>query len=28
MPSGSVYFAVRGKKWQNSFSKAFAIDYL
>ena len=27
LPSGSVYFAVRGKKeWQNSLSKAFAVD--
>ena len=27
LPSGSVYFAVRGKKeWENSLSKAFAVD--
>jgi len=27
LPSGSVYFAVRGKKeWLNSLSKAFAVD--
>jgi len=27
LPSGTVYFAVRGKKeWQNSLSKAFAVD--
>jgi len=29
LPSGSVYFAMRGKKeWQNSFNKAFAINAL
>jgi len=29
LPSGSVYFAIRGKKeWQNSLNKAFAIDAL
>jgi len=27
LPSDSVYFAVRGKnEWQNSLSKAFAVD--
>ena len=29
LPSGSVYFVIRGKKeWQNSLKKAFAIDAL
>jgi len=28
LPSGSVYFAIKGKKWQNSLSKAFSIDAL
>ena len=27
LPSGTVYFSVRGKKeWQNNLSKAFAVD--
>ena len=28
LTSGSVRFAIRGKKWQNSLNKAFAIDTL
>jgi len=28
LPLDNVYFAIRGKKWQNSLNKAFAIDAL
>ena len=28
LPSGSVYFAIRGKTYQKSLNKAFAIDLL
>jgi len=26
LPSGSVYFAIKRKIWQNSLNKAFTID--